>query len=118
MTILLFEPQLVSFGGHFARYVRVIAAEAKRRGESVAVASGQAIAPEVRQSLQSIDVEVFPVFPTQNYEVGGDRKKQIEHREAMSRAALSAYEKLPDSRMTWLSGIPRDVEAVAALAEK
>lgn len=104
MDILLFEPQLASFAGHYNRYVRVLAAEAARRGLQLGVATSRHIQADVQTMLKGYGACVLPVFEAMPYRMLPDTAARDSLSRQVADAALSCLKDHPLAHPAWLSG--------------
>jgi hypothetical protein len=116
--VLLLEPNFRTFAGHYARYARVIGAEARRKGMTICVASSKEITNEARRSLEQSDVQVMPVFPRVPRTLGKNRAVDWHATQIMLAAALHAYHVTGSKHVAWLSGLPAHIEPMALFAEQ
>lgn len=104
MEFLLLEPHLVSSAGHYNRYVRVFAGEAKRRGFSLSVASSREILPRFKTMLEELGVRVLPMFDPTPYRMVHDATRRDMVSRQIADAALASLRACPGAHPVWLSG--------------
>ncbi|WP_421724455.1 glycosyltransferase [Bauldia sp.] len=117
MSALLIEPHFRSFSGHYSRYVRVVAAEAAKRDQTVSVAASKRIEKDVRATLEHEGIAVHPVFPTIPYRLSPNRAAQCQTTYLVAEAALRHIGDHPSDSIAWLSGIPSLVEAAGVVSD-
>lgn len=104
MELLLFEPYLANVGGHYNRYVRVLAGEAARQGFGLTVAVSRHIMPGLRAMLEERGARILPVFDPPPYRMKDDATAQDRVSREVADVALACLRRRPGARPVWLSG--------------